>query len=518
MSSDSTNDSHAPRLFSWWVVVPVLLYVVLRLPILVHAPGGQDEHWFSVPGWTVWNEGVPRLPYVPTRERSTFFENSDKCMMALPPGLFYMQAPFHALFEPGYPTARMPLFCAALVAIVMTFMVARRLGATVLSSVIVASLMAIGRPLMFTGLMTRPDLLAALFGWISIWFLWRHAETSRFKPLAVSGLACGLAGLCHPFALLFAMQAGIAILFLRSSWLTKIKQWFVFGSTCAAALMMWAPLIMKFPYEFRSQFFSNVVERAGPGLPSRLLWPWPSIAHHARLLYEFAGAQQCGLLSVALVVSSIVIWKRRDRTTAVGMIALLWSSVFLTAVVAGLHPTKGYWVYPSLWILASFALTLDAVFASGCCPRGRAVRLAGVVVLSVALTLPGAGLRSTWIYLTNWGSPRYHGRNFIASVLQKLPEEGLFMADLSYVYDVYLSGRETLLCQKRSQYYPDRPIDPVAILLAWEGQDKGWASEYEARRVKRYGSRELPQTCFVDLYVPNGSGQPFEQESHSPTP
>ena len=196
-TDDSANHLASPGLFSWWVLVPVLLSIVLRLPILVHAPGGQDEHWFSAPGWTVWNEGVPRLPYVPTRERSTFFKGADKCLMTLPPALFYLQAPFHIFFEPGYPTARMPLFCAALIAIVITFMVARRLGASVLASLFVAILMAVARPLMFTGLMTRPDLLAAMFGWICIWFLWRHAEHSSFKTLAVSGLKLG----CRCFAL-----------------------------------------------------------------------------------------------------------------------------------------------------------------------------------------------------------------------------------------------------------------------------------------------------------------------------
>src|SRR6056297_2733229 len=35
-----------------WVLLPMLLFVALRLPSLVHAPGFQDEQWISVPGWT----------------------------------------------------------------------------------------------------------------------------------------------------------------------------------------------------------------------------------------------------------------------------------------------------------------------------------------------------------------------------------------------------------------------------------------------------------------------------------
>ena len=501
------NPGGPARRRTWlWVALPLAVYVVLRLPILVHAPGGQDEQWFAVPGWTVWNEGVPRIPYLPTRERSTFFENADRCLMALPPALFFLQAPWHAIFPPGYATSRIPLFLGALGAIGVTFAVGRKLGASVRSSTLAATLMAISRPLMFTGLMVRPDLLAALFGWLCLLLLWKSWEpkagTFDARWLAGSGLACGLAGLCHPFALVFAIQAGVAMLVSRPSWRKTVRNLVVFGLVCGATFALWTPLIYRFPQEFRSQFFSNVLDRAGPGLPSRLIWPWPSLWHHAELLYEFAGPWQLAFFAVGLVLATVAVVKHRDRREAIGYVALLWSSVFLTAVVAGLHPTKGYWVYPCVWILGGFALFVDRwLVRSPAVNRRPTLAFAAVAVITTALMLPGGGLRSTWLYITHWGDPKYHAPTFIAGVLEQLPEQGLFLADLSYVYDVYLSGRTTLLCQERQLYWGDRELDYTAILLAWEGDDAGWAAQYDAEFVKRFGGRGVPQMCFVDVFV-----------------
>ncbi|TWT53524.1 hypothetical protein Pla22_11530 [Rubripirellula amarantea] len=501
----STNDPTSKTKRQWlWVLLPITLYVALRLPILVHAPGGQDEQWFAVPGWTVWNEGIPRIPYLPTKDRSTFFENADVCMFTLPPALFYVQAPFHAIFPPGYPTSRIPLFLGAIAAIVLTFHLARRLGSSLSMSLLVATLLALSRPLMFTGLMVRPDLLSAFCGWISLTLLWNYltpaSEDRQRRLLVGSGIACGLGGLFHPLALVFAMQAGVAMLCARGQVRSKALNLLCFGVACGATFCLWLPLIIKFPYEFRSQFFPNVLDRAGPGLTSRMVWPWVSLRHHANILFELLGPWQCAFFLVAIVLASIGLWRTRPRREAIGYLALVWSSVYLTAVVAGLHPIKGYWVYSSLWILAGLAPAIDYLIASYSSKFKTIVALS-VWILSIGLMLPGAGLRSTWLYATNWGDPQYHGTHFIEEVLDELPKEGLFLADLSYVYPLYLSGRETLLCQERQQYWGDRELDYTGILLAWEGEDAGWANQYDASFVKRFGSRDVPQECFVDWFV-----------------
>lgn len=482
---------------SWcWLLIPIAAFALLRLPMIVHSPGVQDEQWFAVPGWTVWNEGVPRIPYVPTRNRETLFQDADRCLMALPPALFYVQAPFHALFPPGYATARVPLFLGGIATIVITFGLARKMGASVAASVLAAGVIAIGRPLMFTATVARPDLLSAVCGWSSLWLLWCYVHDPRWRTLVASGLVCGLGGLFHPFALVFAMQGGVILLIAGAAWWRKLQRLAVFGGACGIAIALWAPLIVMYPSEFRSQFFANVLDRAGPGLPARLVWPWPSLGHHAGLLIEFAGPWQLAFWIVTLIAASITIWKTRPRWESGAGLAILFSSIYLTAVVAGIHPTKGYWIYPAVWIAAAGALVIDHM------RWNRGVRFAAVTMIVSMLMLPGGGLRTTWIYLTHWGEPELHGPTFIAGVLDQLPREGLFLADLTYVYDCYLSGRTTMLAQDRKTYWGDRDLAYEALLLAWEGEDAQWASQYDGVLKQRYGSRQRPQTCFVDVYIP----------------
>ena len=491
------------------------VFAAIRLPALIHMPGGQDEQWFAVPGWTVWQEGIPRIPYVPTRQRDTFFENADVCLMALPPGLFYVQAPFFGLFQAGYPTARIPLFLGGMVTVVLAFCITHRLSRSVFVAFWAAMLMAIGRPLMFTSLTVRPDLLCAVMGWFALLCFMRYVRHQRVQWIVWSGVCSGLAALFHPFALVFAIQIGVGLLFSAGTLRTKVKSYALYSLACGIAVSLWLPLIFAYRYEFQSQFFANVLDRAGPGLPSRLLWPWASIRHHAQLVYEFAGAWQCtslGILLLAATAWQVRQWFRREyRIAAIGWLALLWSSIYLTAVVAGMHPTKGYWVYPAFWIVI-LGVTGLADGIQQCVPskkpnphqssRQRELVTTVVFALLLTMSLPGGGFRSALVYYQHWGEPKFHGGKFIAGVLEELPKDGLFLADLSYVFDLYLSGRQTRLCQEKEQYWGDKQIEFSALLLAWEGRDAGWAEQYNARLLKQYGSREPDQACFVDVYVP----------------
>jgi hypothetical protein len=121
--TESAPTVTAPTRSWFWLLLAFALYGVARYPFVTHASGQMDEQWFAVPGLTMWEEGIPRKPYCPKRRRETYFENADKCIMALPPGLHYVQAPFFAILPAGYPTARMPLFIGgfAVIALVWYF-------------------------------------------------------------------------------------------------------------------------------------------------------------------------------------------------------------------------------------------------------------------------------------------------------------------------------------------------------------------------------------------------------------
>ena len=499
----------------WMVLIPILFFVLLRLPFLIHSPGIQDEQWFAVPGLTVWQEGIPRIPYVPTRERKTFFENADRCLMALPPGLFYLQAPFFAVLPASYATARVPLFLGAIFSIWLLFYVSRRLGASELVATIVATLYAFSRPLFFAGLVARPDMLCIAFGILTVVILIFATPVSGWKRYACAGAACGAAAICHPLALLFLMQS-IPFLLCSKNLKVLLQRLVSFGVACGVILSLWLPLIVAYPHEFRSQFFSNVVDRAGPGLPSRLMNPLPSLKHHWTLVYEFAGPIQMAFLGVIIVVASILILLRMrsddsgtpSSSRVCALLLVCWTSVFLTAVVVGLHPSKNYWLYPVFWIFAVLAVALSTMLGKDQSPKAfsfsrQNILAYATLIVGMLLMIPGAGLRTTKIYYENFGDSRYCGHRFIRQVLEQLPEDGVFLADLSYVFDVYLTGRETYLCQDRHLYWQGDDLDYSYILLAWEGRDAAWAEQYKGHFFKSFGSEEYPQSCFVNVFVPD---------------
>jgi Dolichyl-phosphate-mannose-protein mannosyltransferase len=394
-------------------LIPIVLFIGLRLPMLTHQPGGQDEQFFAVPGLTVLREGIPRIPYLPTRKRETLFENADRCLMSLPPAFFYLQAPFFAMLPAGYPTARAPSMFGACLMLVLVFALARNLGAGVVGALVASLLLALSRPLMFCGIIARPDLWCVLCGLAVFYTLFTSTTWHPALMLRV-GLMCGLGALFHPFALVFGIQAAVATWWTPGGWRSRLASLFALSCGALAALALWLPLIFAYPYEFRTQFFSNVLDRAGPGLPSRMIWPLDSLRHHVTLLNEFAGLWQCGLLLVGLVCGLGLWWPKRGYGHLFGRAAWIWSSVYLTAVVAGLHPTKGYWLYPMALSFVCIGVAVDRLLASN---RSKLLATA----CGLATLLPGAGLKSTWTYLRHFRSPDYHGDKFIQNVLADLP-------------------------------------------------------------------------------------------------
>lgn len=475
-----------------WLAIPIVFYLLLRLPPVLHQSGGQDEQFFSVPGWTVYQEGIPRVPYLPTRQRATYFENADRCLMALPPGLFYLQAPFFAIFPAGYPTSRLPSFLGALVIIVLAYYFAIQLGAGHREAFGAACVLTISRPLMFTGTIARPDLLCCLFGLLAMMSLYKARAWGRTWTSIIVGALCGLAALFHPSAIVFFMMSGAAFALSNDRLHARAKHLILLSVSALAVFALWLPLILYFPREFFSQFFANVLERSGPGLPARMLWPFASLRHQLGNLYELLGLWQLGLLAVTALFLTIVS-SRSSRFRRWDLIALVWSSVYFTATFAGIHPTLGYWLFPTIIVLVCGSVAVTKASLSKL----------QIVILSFALfviMLPGAGLRTSWLYLRHFGQTEYHGQKFIAEVLSDLPEQGLFIADLSYVFDVYLSGRETLLAGDKELYWGDRADNYAYLLMGRQGMDEKVPAQFNAAPVGLIGDPTRIGKCYVHIY------------------
>ena len=113
------NDGRRPIPRSSLAALGLILAVfcLLRVPILYRHYGGQDEDWYAIPGFTVAQTGIPRVPYAPCRSLKSCFYKVDEALLALPPAYFYWQAPFYWLLPAGYGTARLASAVAGMIAI-----------------------------------------------------------------------------------------------------------------------------------------------------------------------------------------------------------------------------------------------------------------------------------------------------------------------------------------------------------------------------------------------------------------
>ncbi len=328
-----------------WLLAAWLIYIIARLPPVFHAAGAMDEQFFSIPGYTVATEGIPRIPFLPAKKRETFFEGADVCLFALPPALHYCQAPFYWFMPLTNAAARMPAFLSGFFAILLVWLLARQAGIPDWISGIGCILFAVSRPLMFTAMIARPDLPCIVCGWAVLWLLWRWQNSLKWSTLIAAGALCGLGLLFHPFAMVYCLQAGFWTLGRSGSIAQRILRASALTCTCIAVFALWLPLILSYPEQFRSQFFSNVLERSGPGILGRMLYPWPYFPYHWEKQWEFNEPTQFVLVTSGLLITTLLwCWKLRTPSR-MGYLAILWTGAFLTMVTAGIHPTKGYWAY-----------------------------------------------------------------------------------------------------------------------------------------------------------------------------
>jgi hypothetical protein len=511
------------------IAIACIAFAVLRLPMVLFASGQMDEQWFAVPGYTVWTEGIPRIPYCPTRRRENFFENADRCLFALPPALHYVQAPFFGLFPAGYPTARAPSFLGGILGLVVVGLLTRKMFGSGFVWAMGLILMAISRPIMFTGITARPDMLCCACMWGSIACMWRWGDRIRVDreqvsaagvewELMLAGGLCGLGLLFHPFALVACMQCGVWAVWCGGRWPVRLARGLALAIACIAVLGLWLPLIVRFPYEFQSQFTSNVLERSGPGLVQRLLWPWDSLWHHARYQWEYHQAIQFSFLVSGAVLGlgwnlvggcetamqGISLPSLQRRT-----VWIILSSVYLTATVAGLHPTKGYWVYAIGWLYPLAVLGWTSLVARGIpWPRGwfsGPVRQGASVVwgaLLMAIMIPGAGLTTLVAYARDGAGSTTHARLFAERLLEQLPSDARCIVDVHFVFDVWLSGRPTLLCQPRQRFWGDAYPRFDYMIIGREGTDIDAPSDYRATFLRSVGQSSTPADQHVDIYVP----------------
>lgn len=477
----------------------------VRLPAMYSQPGGQDEDFYAVPGWTILQTGIPRIPYLPSRDPSSVFYHADHALFALPPLYFYWQALVYAVTGPSYASGRLASLIAGLAAIVLTYVLAILLTGRRSVGFLAAWGYSWSRLFFFPACSARPDMLCATLGLACIVTTVRWMQTQRMRWIVLSGLFAGLAALTHPFAIVVATQLLLLIMIAKGpSFLQKLKCLAAASAAIGLTFSTWLILIVAYPQEFRYQFFNNVLNRSGPGLLDRLANPLPSLTSQCQLIQEHFTTLQAALLFAGLAWG-IVHWIRTawQRQLAAENSARLPTPMFLACsacllliVCQGQHPAKGYWCYPGAFLFVCVAQLFTAAF-------GHQVK--GVIVahalLLIAL-LPGSGIRATWVFLNHWTDLDYRHQLFVDRVLQQCPADLRYLVDATYVFDFYLAGRYVTLAQNDPLYFRADQMAYDRLIVSRCGIAECIPEQLGSTFVEQLGNPQNEWTHFIRIYRP----------------
>lgn len=510
---DAETAAGAPRR-SWLALsLIVTAFWLLRGPILYRQMPAQDEDYFAVPGYTILRDGIPRIPYVPSRDRGSVFYGADRQLMALPPLSFYWQAGVYAVCGPSTASARLASALAGTASIVLVYLLGRSWLREESAAVWGAGLYAFSRVLYFPSLTSRPDALCGLWGLAALWTASRWWESGRRCWLTASGACLGLGLLTHPFAVVYALQIGVWSLCRRSSLGGRLLQGTILAAAALGLFSLWLPLIARDPDLFWTQFGNNVLHRSGPGLLSRAVAPLTSFQAQAPLFLEHVGPFQIVLLlgGAAAALSGAVSFREGWRPT---VLTLTVGGLYLHVVCQGEHPTKNYWVYTlaPLYLWAGAALVRWG--QSGC----RPLRLgrwgpAGALASAAALLAPGAGLRTVAAHVQHWHDVSYSAPRFTQELLRLVPSDGRQAVDPAYIFDFYRAGRDVVLASNLPLYF-DVSAERYDLLVAGPlSLRDGVPAALDALFEQAVGDKHDPFACYAEIYVAPPERRPAAEAS-----
>lgn len=481
------------------------VFGTVRAPLMFRLPGGVDEDWFAVPGWVVAQEGIPRVPYAPSRDPRCAFYRADEALVAMPPAFFYWSAPFFLALPDGYGSARVASIAAGMIALWLVY----RLGRAFYHDETVA-LWAVGLysvSLLFCNAAqsARPDMLCGMLGLAAMLAAWHWHVNDRRRYLVAAGVLLGLGGLTHPFALAYAIQMGAWVLIVGRGWRGRLSAAAILVACSLATASLWLPLILAYPEAFRGQFFTNILDRSGPGLITRLLFPWPSLAAQTKVILSDAKPIQTVLMAVGLVGATWIDLRRGEHGPLTAL-ALAWSSIFLLAACQGSHPIGRYWCYPAALAFLCFARMLVVVsrrVVSFFPPPLWWATTASMLVLAM---LPGSGVRVWMAYVRHWSDVEYNSPRFVERVLHDLPRGARLTVDQAYVFDVFLDGRPTILAMSYPFYFQAADFPYDYLLAGRHALYNHVPARLKGRFLRAYGDKNDPFGCYVEIYQSDRGG------------
>ena len=484
------------------------LFLLLRLPVMYHQPGGQDEEFYAVPGLTILETGLPQLPHVPARNLESAFYRSDEVLFSEPPLYFYYQALFYAVLPDVYGTARLASGVAGLLSLWLVYRLSLAGGATMAAGLWAAGLFSFSRWFYFPATSARPDCLCGLFGFLAILCVWRWRITGRLQGLFLAGVCIGLGGLTHPFAVVYAVQLA-AWVFLASRGWRRIGHPALLAGVSLLVFSTWLPLIAANLEIFRIQFRNQFGGHADGSVWLRALLPGPSLIYHGRMLWDHIGPIQMLLPAAGLIGATLAGW--RDRSSGIWTISCLaWSSLYLMSISVGPHhPVFGYWIYSAglMFVCVGHSLSKlsDAVL-----PARRRLVIAGITLGMILLLVPGSGLRTLAAHVRHWNDINYDSPRFARRLIDSLPADAVYAVDTQFALDFLAAGRKTLLANNLPVYFRIDQFEFDYLIVSRRGQDIRIAQQLETEFLRAEGIPDDKFACYAEIHIPSGREPPAD--------
>lgn len=502
--SAAGHSSVVPGRRSWGIygglLLLGLLFLLWRLPSMLREPGWQDEECYAVPGLTILESGIPRLPHFPSRNPGSPYFRADEYVFLEPPLFFYLQAAYYACLPDAYGTARLTSATAGVLVLLMAGRLAVQCGASGGAVLWGMGLFLMSRWFYFHATAARPDMVCTLFGLLTLLAVESWTRTGRRRCMAAAGVCIGLGGLTHPFALVYALQAaGWAAIAGRGRqrWLAPLT----LAVVAIAVASAWLLLIVQAPDVFEVQFRNQFLHDKGGSLLWRILWPWEAIAFHAGFLRPHLGWWQ-SLLGVGGVLLCFLFGRvdRRPLLTTVGWVSLS-GAWLLCGLVGPHHPVFGYFTYPAVLAFIGVGWGVDRVWRrlweAGGWRRPVAIVFAAACV---AALLPGSRIRMNLAYLQNWNRIEFNAPQFARSVIERLPPDAVCLVDEEFVLDFLVAGRKPIAFRAVVEEAVPASI-PYEYRVASRSTERYFAHrEWDDELAWTAGVPDDPWGCFVKVY------------------
>lgn len=480
------------------LIMVMAMFIIVRMPMMVQQQAGQDEAFFAVPGITVAREGIPRIPYLPARAESSVFFHADTVFNSIPPANSYWQSLFQLVLPDGLLAARIASAVAGLIAILAVYLLGVHLLQCNATGLLAAVLYSTSRLLFFPATSARPDMLCGALGLLAILCMWKWSKSQRLKHLIQTGVLLGFAMLTHFFALVFCLQIAIWAIVASEGKRAKSQNVAIVTITALAVFALWIPLILIDTNASLTQIQNNVFNRAGPGLLTRIFWPWESLTHHTELLIKQAQFPQLILMIAgvfALTQSAIVHYHRSTATLAV----LTISSMYLLTTISGVHPANGYWCYPAALMTLCVASSVIRILVYQQW-ASSSWKIACCLALILATMMPGFGINAWIAHTTGWNDPVRDRERVVRQVLESVPADARLIVDQAIIVDLFIAGRDVVLSSNSDFSIDSRKISSDFLITGPLTRQLGIPADMDTELVTTVGDPDDLFAIWIEVY------------------